>query len=116
MEQNNLDICVSTWFGVNDEISLPLFIDIKDISFKTPIILNNKIEIYKNSLKIDKTNQNPYQENYNIYNLKKAILYYLRFIDNRKMFCKCTKTFIQNEYNCETIEEFYYELMKLGFT
>jgi hypothetical protein len=111
----DLELCVQTWFEVEDGFNLPLFIHIKDIEYYQPNIINKKIDVYKNELRHNKL-PNPFQEQLELLEFKEEMMYYLRFIDNRKLFDDLKQTFAQYYFDANTVEELYEALMENGFT
>ena len=111
----DLDICYSTWCNITDDFQVPLFIHIKDIKTDYENIGKiEKVEFLRSSVRLNETGMSPFKKYYEDYLIKKEIIYILSFIDDRKMFNN--KTFLEEFFNCNTAEEFYYILMKKGIT
>ena len=111
----DLEVVYQSWCKLNEDLTLPLYIHIKDIETDEIHITNGKVEFLRNELMIDKTDS-PFIEQYNEYVLKKDFLYFLRFIDKRQIFNNCTQSFAEFMYGCSTDEQLYYTLVGLGLT
>lgn len=84
----DLNLAIQSWFTfqVNDkEYDIPLLINIKDIDDYEEEIIPYKIDILRGDFRINQLD-NPFNEELLEYNILNSIDYYLRFIDNRKIF------------------------------
>ena len=109
-----LDIAIQSWFDVGD-FNIPLYIHIRDIDRYQPDTLDKKIDLYRDELRVNLT-ENPFQENIRMLEFKENILYYLRFVDSRRMFNSLKDNFAYHFYRARNVEELYYALMQAGFT
>jgi len=84
----DLNIAVQTWFSFevnNEEYNIPLLIHIKDIDDYREEIIPYKIDILRKDFRINKL-ENPFHDELLEYNILESMDYYLKFIDNRKIF------------------------------
>lgn len=81
----DLNISIETWFELNQEYAIPLYIHIKDINEYDEKVSNYKIDILNKSYRINKLDS-PFKNEILQYNIKKTMDYYLKFIDERKLF------------------------------
>lgn len=112
---SELDICYESYFQVDENFVIPLLIHIDKI--KNDKINNKKlkIEFGKNCTKLNKT-ENPFQDEIENYNFKNDILYYLNFIDDRKMFENFKYNFVELICGKNDLNLLYDKLMEKGLT
>lgn len=79
-----LNMYIETWTTINN-VDIPIYIDIADINEYEEYSLNNKVEIVGDKILIDYTD-NPFKKQLDDYKTIKDIKYYLKFVDNRKLF------------------------------
>ena len=101
---NEFNETIISYFYLNDEIAIPLKIDIADINFNADNTKFLKAKKENNNFIINK-NKNPFQDNYDYLIFKNEIKKYLKFLDfNSKLFENNTLTLLEY-FNLKNIDE-----------
>ena len=107
----SLNVSIQTWYNLSEDYNLPIFIDIADIRDYSNIPSKMKIDTARNDYRINQTDS-PFKKVYEKYKLRQDLLRCLSYIDKRPIYDG--KTFIQHEYEVDTVEELLDILIESG--
>lgn len=103
----SLNIATESYFVLNEDLTIPLYIDIADIIDYEYNTSQYKVDILRNNVRIDNTG-NPFEAELVKYQVYNILDYYFKFIDKRKLFENCTLNFFEylEKYNIDKYDIF----------
>ena len=103
----SLNIAIESYFVLNDNLTIPLYIDIADINDYEYNTETYKVDILRQNVRLDIT-ENPFESQIIKYKIQEILNYYFKFIDTRKLFENSTLNFFAylEKYNIDKYDIF----------